>query len=164
MTLPSDQYAATRRPKSWRRILRTALQIIAHDFRKDKEAWTVVLVGLLIFGSALLLISATASPQPIIIDEIFSPTMFWTSDRDIVVLEGVDYAADDLGGDEDRRVCEILADEFEGRPALALIDSITPGPDHDYLNARVKVGRRDMNRRAEEIIAEVIGEREDEES
>lgn len=163
MTLLEDHCAAMRRPKSWRRIIRMALQIIAYDFRKDMEAWIAVFVGLLIFGAAILTISAFAAPQTVIIEEIFSPDMFWTEDGEMVVLEGVRYAADNLEGDEDRYVCEILADEFEGRVASLRVESVVHGPDHDYLNARVKVGRKDMNRRAEEIISEVIGERGDDE-
>lgn len=124
-------------------------------FYMTPAAWLVV--GL------LALQMAAASSESMIIEEIFSPTMFWTDDGDMVVLEGVSYAADDLEGDEDRVVCELLADEFEGRVASVRVESVVHGPDHRYLNGWVRVGKKDMNRRAEEIIAEVIGEREEEE-
>jgi hypothetical protein len=152
MTLLSDQYDAMRRPKSWRRVLRTAIAI-------EPLTWTISSLAVLALFAAI----ATAAPQSVIIEEIFSPTMFWADDGSMIVLEGVSYAADDLEGDEDRYVCEILADEFEGRVASLKVESVASGPDHDYLNAWVRVGKKDMNRRAEEIIAEVIGERDEEE-
>jgi len=122
---------------------------------KLASRWFLVLVA------SIMAASQAAAFQSVIIEEIFSPDMFWADDGSMVVLEGVSYAAEDLEGDEDRYVCEILADEFEGRVASLRVESVTHGPDHDYLHAWVRIGRKDMNRRAEEIIAEVVSEREE---
>lgn len=149
MTLLSDHYEAMRRPKSRLRIIRMAISI-------DPVAW----IGSALAVLAILAAIATATPQTVIVEEIFSPDMFWTRDGEMVVLEGVSYAADELEGDEDRQVCEILADEFEGEEATLEILRELRSPDHAYLISRVQVGKIDMNDRAEEIIAEVIGERE----
>ena len=94
---------------------------------------------------AMLSVAVTASPpQNMTIDEIFSPDMFWWNGS-MVVLDGVGYAADNLEGDEDRYVCDLLDEEFGGKVAVMDVSSIVHGFDHHSRRNRIPKRYRELS-------------------